>query len=296
MYFKTKYGKLLASFFIASVLLVCLNFNCFAAGEGTYSFSGFSMNCLATNPSTSHQDDVTLECTIDYGRAGFSTMLDRYVTTVRYPVAYNTWSKMLQISVPLSFQVGCEYNIKFDYTANYASRSTFIFVVQVLASSDNSVIDTVGLYNGRVGSGYAVNSVNCSFSVPYYQQAFYCLFYCHITADGSQNSNVGQAFFFTDMIVSVVDEYGTFNPPSGTSGVSDGVNNTSSDIADLDSYDIDSTALANALDVDMSQFNDGMIAVKSVVEQVLEACSFMPILTFSLAFGICIYMLGRRLA
>lgn len=299
MFFKSKYGKLLVSSVVCVLLLISLNLSVFADSVGTFKFADLDFEALVAQGDGTSAITVTNDMSVSYGRAGFSTMLDRYVSTFRFPSQYNSYNKILMLSIPLSFTVGKEYNISFDYTANYSSSSSFNFLVQVCASSDNSVLDSVELYNGSVGSGYQVNSVNVNFTIPYYTQAFYCLFYCQVTSRGSNSASVGQAFFFTDMVITsnALDDYGSFTPPdSDLSQATDDMNNLSSDIAELDNYKIDKDQLEALMHVSMSDYDNGLTAAKTVVEDVLDATAMLPVLTFILAFGLGVYILGRRLA
>lgn len=299
MFFKSKYGKLFASFFFASVLLVTLNLNCFADSIGSFKFSDFDYEAHVAQGNGTPSINVTSSMQVSYQAAAFASMSGQMVSVYRFPTQYNSYNKILSLSIPLSFSVGKSYNVKFDYTANYSSNASFFFVIDVRASSDNSTLDTISLYEGSVGSGYQKNSIDVNFNVPYYTQSFYFVFVCLITSGGG-NSTVGQAFFFSDMLINsttVEDEYGSFTPPdSDFSQSSDDLGGLASDIGNLDDYQIDVDELEALFDMDMSDYDNGLTAVKRVVEDVLNATGMLSVLTFFLAFGLAIYILGRRLA
>ena len=160
-------------------------------------------------------------------------------------------------------------------------------------------------YNYQSGGRMDYHSCNVNFSLNgsgLVNQTDYYFYLMLLVPKGFAYNN--WKFGFSNFVLTDLDDYGSFTPPSDVEAPtsnfgpsSDELDVVAADLAEIEElYKIDSEELDRLLHLNMNDYDNGLTVVKTVVEDVLDASQLLPVLTFVLAWGLAIYIIGRRLA
>lgn len=296
---KNKYSKPLVSFLVALLCLISVNLNVFASsGSLTFSIRDFSFTWVNV-PIASGSSGGDYTSSVVFGNY---TRFNRQWTYFKNSntSAYEQGSIKNVFGVHLvNTQIDHTYNLTFDYAPFAAIKYTLMIAI----AKDNveNTLDYV-VFTDDKSSINASNSeiYTCNVNFKLTDLGFY-------SSDGigvyiilmvPQNFEYNWSFYFSDFVLSDLDDLGSFTPPdSDFSQSTSDMGDLGTEMAEIEElYKINTDELDALMHTDMSEFDNGLTAVKMVVEDVLNASSMLSVLTFVLAWGLGIYIIGRRLA
>lgn len=290
--------KLVKFLFCLSLCFSLVFFNSFSAfaASTTLRFYDTSFKAYANGLSPSNKIDITNKVTYRYVSS------DHY-TEYNLPKYTDVGATGLALKLDTGFNVdlypGKSYKFNFRYVQRFNSLCIFKMSVYYYTgnnpsnSSDWVEGENLFIYtlNERFNTGYPWQDVSGTFTVPTFNNSFYCAFVFEFTFNDSDTSNLKPFIRLGDFSYSLYDPYlnpGTYDPPTSNAW-EDSQDEFSSVEAALPSL-----SDGDLSDVDLSNFSKGFSCINSLFDKLLSKTNLTAVLAFSLTFGLGIYLIGRK--
>ncbi len=275
--------KHLFTFVLSIVLLFSFNLNTFAATSATYDFStAIIASCLVKNGTETVDvtDLVKLERTTHQGYP---------CTRLELPYEYRSYSVFLNLYVDnLKLYQDYEYDFTFGFKDNFG-RCSFSTVL-AFATPTGDAISSSDLVSGDIKGSY-FNHYSASFVVPEINQSYRSMLMFVFDAKSGSGSSIARALYFEDLKVTIADPYqGAVNTPdTGLGNASDELENAMGELPTLNQDEYD-----KLFDIDLSTFNNSLNFIRTQFDRIMDVSGMGTILTFTLAIGFAIYIIGKK--
>lgn len=275
--------KHLFTFVLSIVLLFSFNFNTFAETSSTYDFStALIAGCEVTNGTdiVNVTDLVKLERTTHQGYS---------CTRLELPYEYRSYTVRLLLYVDnLKLYQDYEYDFTFGFKDNFGRCEFGAGLVFVTPMGD--IISSSDLVSGNI-TGSNFNHFNASFVVPKINQSYRCMVEFVFNAKSGSGSSIARALYFEDLKVTIADPYqGAVNTPdTGLGNAGDELENAMGELPTLNQEDYD-----KLFDIDFSTFSNSLNFIRTQFDKIMDVSGMGVVLTFTLAIGFAIYIIGKK--
>lgn len=256
----------------------------------TINFSQQSFSCLA---SISNADNVDITKSVSVRRV---TEHGREYSLFDTPVEYARYAKLFTFDLyGLKLKTDTDYQFSFPFFQNYTSP-TSVFVQIYFKNTATGTTEHFEVVNVESKSlNYAYDNVfTGTVHTPSISGSYQVNLLVMLSSDGG-NSAVSQKFWFGDCSF-VLDSPLYGDHYEGDTSDIDDINNQieaiEGQLPNMDDVDLSGLLDPSQLDA----YINGFEAVNASFGRIVDAFELAPIILFSLAIGLCNYLLGRRLS
>lgn len=283
--------KVISVAFLAALLLFTMMIQTFAYETSCrIDFSKQDFSCFAQPyGDDSSLTDITKQ--IDVSRIREKDMdLAQFKIPMRYSTGYSK-SFIFNMS-GLSLRTDTDYKFNFTFYQNYQTEQNIIANMYFKDSSGEVSLAELGVLD--VPNAYNPTTFSGSLHTPSLAGKYEITLQLLISSKGG-TSIAPQRFCFSDFVFDLDSPLYGDHYENDTGAVDDLNNRIESVMDGLPSMDdVDFNDLLNG--ADLSAYLHGFEAVNLSFGQIINAFEIGPVILFCLAFGLCSYLLGRRMS
>lgn len=284
--------KYLFTFFIVLVLLFSFNLNTFASNYNfNISFAEQDFNCLLTEPFTNEIiDDITDEIQVTPNINWLGYTCTRFASPAKYNLDY--WKTYVFFIEDFKLFPDYQYIVRGGFCSSFDLAADIEMVsISVLFFENAELVASAVLFEGALE--VPTNEwrfLDLSMSVPDVSGVFDAKFYIQYRT-GNGSSSGTQKIFLTDFEFMLDDPYsGAVNTPdSGLGNASDDLESAMGELPTLNQDEYN-----GLFEFDFSSFNNSLSFIRTNFDKIMDISGMGTILTFTLAMGFAIYIIGKK--
>lgn len=219
---------------------------------------------------------------------------DMDLTQFKLPMKYSTgYVKTFVFDMyGLSLRTDTDYKFNFTFYQNYNTEQNIIANMYFKDSSGSVSLAELGTLD--VPNAYNPNTFSGTLHTPSLSGTYEITLQLLISSKGGM-SIAPQRFCFSDFVFELDSPFYGDHYENNTDAVDDLNNRIDTIMSQLPSMeDVDFNDLLNG--ADLSAYLKGFEAVNLSFGQIINAFEIGPVILFCLAFGLCSYLLGRRMS